>query len=272
MSITGGISFFDGSQSLFDTGSTAVASSNTTDQNLPLGTNNVFKWESNGSDDATTEEYTVTLPTSISISRLFLVNHNFKKFQVQYGASLDFANVVGLDDYSDSKIDVSDFTRNTAYFEFDAVTTDTLILTIDTTQVVDAEKFLTQFIVTNELGTLVGYPKISPLMLDRNIKKQKAISGRSHIQKGYEVGDFNLSLTRYPLQDDIDLLEDLHERESSFLVWLCGGLPDQFRIKQRGFRVESLFNMQVDRPLSDSYDKNIYVLGVNQKYSFLEVV
>ena len=275
MSITGGISFFDKSKSIFIDGvlgATAVASSNTTDQNLPLGTNNTFKWESNGSDDSTIETYTVTLAASISISRIFLVKHNFKNFQVQYGATLDFANVIGLDGYSDNKIDVTGFARNTAYFEFDAVTTDTFILTIDTTQVVDAEKFITQFIVTNEIGTLEGYPKLSNATIDRNIQDEEAISGRMHIQKGYESAGFPLQLGRYPVQGDIDILDGLHEREDSFLVWLSGGLPDQFRIKQRGFRVEDVYNMQVNKPLRNGYDKNSYLLGVNQAYNFVEVV
>lgn len=272
MSMTGGISFYDSSLSLFENNASAVASSNTDDQNLPLGTNNVFKWESSGSDDLTTETYTVTLPSVISFSRLFLVNHNFKKFQVKYGASLDFVNVLGLDSYSANNIDVTGFERNTSYFEFDAVSTDTIILTIDTAQIVDAEKFLTQFIVTNELGTFEGYPQLKSLALNRDSKKQKAISGRLHIQKGYESASFKLDLKRYPKQNDIDLLDDLHERETPFLTWLCGGLPDQFRIKQRGFLVENLYNMQIDMALKNSYDKNVYLLGVNQSYSFVEVV
>ncbi len=272
MSITGGISFYDASYSLFVNNASAVASSNTSDQNLPLGTNNVFKWESNGSDDLTTETYTVTLPSAVSFSRLFLIDHNFKNFQVKYGASLDFTNVIGLDSYSANNINVTGFARNTAYFEFSAVTTDTIILTIDTTQIVDAEKFLTQFIVTNELGTLEGYPQLKGLSIDRNSKKQKSISGRGHIQKGYESAAFKLELKRYGIQNDIDLLDDLHEREEYFLVWICGGLPDQFRLKQRGFLIENLYNMQIDKALKNSHDKNIYTVGVNQSYSFVEVV
>lgn len=272
MSITGGISFYNKNQALFEDGSTCVASSNTDDQNLCLGTNKYFQWQSSGSDDVTTETLTVTLPAAISISRIFLVNMNFKAFQIQYGASLDFANVVGLDSYSANNINVTGYTRNTAYFEFDAVTTDTFIITADTTQTVNAEKYLNQFIATNELGTLTGYPGMNGITLDRSTRKQEAITGRQHLQKGYESVGFDLSLKTYPVQADINILDNLHDREEKFLVWLCGGKPDQFTYSQRGFRVQDVYQMQIDTAMKNAYDKNIYVNGVNQRYSFMEVV
>lgn len=273
MSLTGGISFYDKSKSLFDNGATAVASSNTDDQNLCLGTNKYFKWQSSGSNDSTTETITITLSSSVSISRIFLLDHNFKNFQIQYGSpATDFTNVVGLDSYSENLIDVTGFSRNTAYFEFDAVTTDKIILTIDTTQTADAEKYLVQFIATNELGTLTGYPDIKNVRLDRDESKEKSISGRYHIQKSYESVSFDLGLKIYPNASDVDILDDLHDREESFHVWLCGGKPDQFTTKQRGFRVNDLYLMQVDKPLRNSYYKNIYICGVEQNYSFIEVV
>lgn len=274
MSMTGGISFFEKSKSLFEDGATAVASSNTDAQNLLLGNNKYFKWQSSGSDDLTNETITITLPSAIEISRLFLLNHNLKNFNIKYntGGANDFANVTGLDDFSESTLTVAGFARDVAYFEFDAVTTDTIVITASTTQITDAEKFIGQVIVTNELGTLEGYPVINGVDLDRDIQKEQAISGRFHIQKGYESAAFDLTLKTYPVQNDIDLLDSLHVSEEPFLVWLCGGLPDQFRIKQRGFKLIDLFQMQTDRAMKNSYPKNIYLMGVEQRYSFLEVV
>lgn len=274
MSMTGGISFYDKSKCLQKDGASCVASSATALQNLILNSNKYFKWTSSGSNDATTETLTITLPTAVSISRMFLIGHNFKSFDVRYdnGSPADFANVRGLDSLTDNEIDVSNISRNTSYFEFTPVTTDTLIIRAFTTQTTNAEKFLAQFIVTNELGTFEGYPQLNDIELSRSIQKEQAISGRFHIQKGYESAAFDLNLRTYPKQNDIDLLQDLHEREDPFLVWPCGGLPDQFRIKQRGFLVDDIFQMQLDQGLRNSYDKNVYLMGVNQRYSFVEVV
>lgn len=272
MSLTGGISFFEKNKALYEDGATLVASSNTADQNLPLGTNKYFIWESSGSDDVTTETLTITLPESVSMSRIFLVGHNFDTFQIQYGASLDFSNVVGLDGYSGALISETGFTRDTAYYEFNAVTTDTIIITADTTQTANAEKQINQIIVTNEIGTLTGYPVITNPNFDRDTRSEKATSGRLHLEKGYENASFGLNLNAYPVQADINILEGLHDRNEPFLVWLNGGKPANFTYTQRGFRVGDIYNMQTTGRLRTGYYKNIYPAGVEQNYNFEEVV
>lgn len=269
-----GIKFFEKNKALFADGSTCVASTNTDDDDLILGVNKYFRWTSIGSDDVTPETLTITLPAAVQISRIFLINHNFKNFTIKYdnGSPTDFTGVTGLDNYSDSKIEETAFERNTAYYAFTPVTTDTIIITANTTQVVDAQKYLTQFVTTEELGTLTGYPDMKGITLDRNDQRAEAISGRMHIQKGYETAKFQLSLKTYPLQSDIDILDDLHDMEDSFLAWLCGADPDQFTLEQRGFRLEDLYQMKIDKAMKNSFDKNVYVLGAMQNYSFIEVV
>ncbi len=274
MSMTGGISFFEKNKILYADGSSAVASSNTAAQNLCLGTNKYFKWISSGSNDATTETLTITFASSVEISRIFIVNHNLKAFTVKYGAGAgsNFSGVTGMDSYSESKIQETIFARNTAYYEFTPVTTNRLILTMTTTQTANADKFVGQIIATNEIGTLTGFPKLSGVALDRNAQKEKAISGRLHVQKGYEAVNFDLDLSNYPYQTDIDILDGLHDGEDPFIVWLCGGVPDYFTLTQRGFRVEDVYQMQIDAQMRNSYEKNVYVMGAKQQYSFAEVV
>lgn len=272
MSMTGGISFFEKNKTLYEDGGRCVASSNTADQNLPLGTNKYFTWESSGSDDTTTETLTITLPESVEISRIFLIGHNFKQFQIKYGAAQNFAGVTGLDAYSGALISETTFARDAAYYEFTPVTTDTVTITIDKTQTVDAEKEINQIIITNEIGTLVGYPKITGAKFDRDDRTDQSVSGRSHVEKGYETSSFGLDLSSYPGQADINILEGLHDRNEAFLVWLNGGVPDNFTYTQRGFRVGDVYQMQTVGGLPTGYYKNIYPAAVEQSYRFLEVV
>lgn len=455
MSMTGGISFYEKNKALKADGASCVASSNTDNDDLILGTNKYFRWESSGSDDSTPETLTITLAAQTEISRIFLIAHNFKDFTIQYknsniclqsqtldnaswtktrctvvaddandpnaaatadklvldgtagathfirqsiaftagktytfsvylksdeltfaaiqlpldafgtaqrasinlttgatssdsgapviaavaawdggwrlsiratatitatgsaqiylaaaldnisfdgdsasglhvwgaqvevayvasaysvtttaaaGITCEFLGVTGLDDYSAALIDESTFALDTAYYEFSPINLTEIVITANTTQVADAEKYLTQFVATNELGTLDGFPNMNGITLDRNDRKEKAISGRVHIEKGYESAGFDLALRTYGEQDDIDLLDSLHEMEEPFLVWLCGGDPDQFRLEQRGFRLQDLYQMKIDQQMKNAYDRNIYVLGVNQNYSFIEVV
>lgn len=279
MSFTGGISFYERNKALFEDGSIASASSNNSAANLILGTNKFFQWESIASDDTVTETITITLEENNDITRLFLVDHNWKEFTVKFGSTpSDFTNVVGIDGALGGGIAETAFARDTAYYEFDSVNTNIIEITVTKTQVADEEKSLVMFITTEELGTLEGFPPNKGIGLDRNEKQDRAISGRMHVVKSYESARMELTPKTYSGvtnaigQADIDLLDSLHDRNIPFIVWANGGSPDQFRFSQRGWRLKDVYQMQTVKGTRNAYDKNIYVSGVNQKYSFVEVV
>lgn len=279
MSLTGGISFFKRSKSLFKDGASAVASTGSSEASLVLGTNKFFKWSSVGSDDTTVETITISFPAAVQITRIFLADFNWKEFTVKYGGvPSDFTNVVGIDGVLGGGIAETVFARDTAYYEFDAVTTDTIEITVTKTQVVDAEKTLVIFIATEELGTLIGFPPNKGIKLNRNEKSEKAISGRLSVEKSYETASIGLNPKSFAGrtdvigQADIDLMDSLHDSNVSFIVWANGGVPDQFRFIQRGWRLKDVYHMQTVKGTNNAYDKNVYVMGVNQKYNFVEVI
>ena len=275
MSMTGGISFFEQNKALFSKGALCVASSNVADENLILGTNKSYSWESIGSDDATPETLTITLDDPAEISRLFLIGHNFKSYKVEYwngSAFVDFAGVTGLYNYADTEINETAFVNDTSYYEFTPVTTQIIKITAYTTQIADEQKMLNQVIVTNEIGTLKGFPAMSGIKLDRNDQRDEAISGRVHIVRGYESAAFSLDLSTYPYQEDIDILDELHTLDTPFIAWLCGGKPEQFRLNQRGFRAKDVYQMKMSGTITNGFYQNIYILGAEQQYSFIEVI
>lgn len=271
MNKQGGVSFFDKSLCLFKDGATATATSNTAARNFPLGTNKYYQWESAGSDDSTTETISISLPSVKSVSRIFVLGHNLKDFSIT-SPDGSFTNVTSLDGEGITGISETSYSRNMAYYEFDSIDLDQISLVMNTTQSADDEKTVNQIILTNEIGSLKGFPAITNVTIDKNLIKDKTITGRSIIEKGFEVADFSMRLTNYPYQSDIDILDLLHERENPFLVWLCGGKPDNFRIKQRGWRLEDVYQMQIDSDLRNGYQNNVYSLGATGRYGFEEVV
>jgi len=226
--ITGGVKFFENNKALFRDGNTVSATTNDSAAKFMLDISKYTRWESIGSNDTIIETLTINLKSSETLDRLILIEHNFKSFTVKYNGGSDFTNVVGLDGALGGGISETTFDKNTAYYEFDSVSVDSITIEITTTQTVDAEKFMTQFIATSEL----------------------------------------------PVQADINLAESLHEREESFLVWLCGGRSgtDFFTIEQRGWRLRDVYNMQLSRPLSANYEKGIYQNGVNTSLPLIEVI
>ena len=278
MPITGGVKFFDRSNCLAMDGTTAVASTGNASGLRALDRNPVTYWRTVGSNDATTETFEVTFTEAKTINRVFLVDHNFKDFMVQYdvaGVWTDFTSVVGVDGAL-TGIQQTGYSKDTSYYEVAQVSTNKVLLTITTTQGVDAEKYLNQLIVTSELGTLVGYPGIAGSEFSKNLRVQKMLSGRALIMKSDEFFQMDLRFQDYPssLSADIDLMFSLHDRDDNFLVWPCGGRYGSayFRKTLRGFRLRDVMAMQVDSSIKPSYSKNIYTGQVNFTVSLSEDV
>jgi len=264
MAITGGIKFFKKSKALFVKGGTAVASSNSEAAKNILTSNKFIKWVSSGSDDTTIETITITFP-SATIDRIFLIDMNFKEFTVKYdvtGTPTDFTSVVGLDG-SQSIIAETDYARDTAYYEVDAVTTTKIYITATKTQIVDAEKSLERFYGTEELGTFVGFPTANNEALNQNINLQKVLSGNLNAQKKLETFEMTLQFKNYTaIQNDYDILLDLHRRVDSFLVWLCGGkFGENFSITRENWDLKNVYNVQAIAKLNAKWNKGIYIAG-----------
>lgn len=276
MSITGGIKFFDKSKSLGKDGATISASSGSSGAAFAIDRNPLTVWRSSGSDDTTTETLTITFPAATTFSRIFLIGHNFKEFNVQYNNSgfTHFSSVTGLDG-SKANISETAFADSTAYYEVASVTTDQLRIQVVKTQTANEEKFLNQVIVTNELGTLVGYPEVSDIPFSRSSRVGKMLSGRMKVQKSLPTLGVTLNLNPYPagLEADLDLLFSLNDREEPFLTWLCGGRRGQsyFRWAIPGFRLGDVVPMQLVTDLTSRYKSNYYCGAIEASFELYEV-
>ncbi len=277
MAITGGIKFFDGIKNLKKDGASIVASSGTARADFVIGRNPLLLWKSDTADDDDTETLTLTLPQDTSINRLFLINHNFKDFEVEWqlnaGGWDSFDNVVGINGVlpnngAGDAILEDEFAYSSAYYEFDAVTVDQIRVTINSTQVVDAKKFLGQLIVTSELGTFSGYPTVKP-GVDRNKRVSQMLSGRASLTRGLEIFSSSIRFANYPtaedFREDVSLAYELNNRDDAFLVYLCGGRTGQtyFRHTIPGFRLQDAFLVNVINDPDSVYQKNVYINGVD---------
>lgn len=268
MAISGGIKFFKQSKCLFVKDASATATSNNSVAKNLLTSNRFVRWVSSGSNDTTTETITITMP-SATIDRLFLVDINLKEFTVKYdvsGTATNFSNITGLSG-SKSTISETGYSKDTAYYEFDAVTTTKIYITATKTQVANEEKSIERVYVTEELGTFEGYPQVSKEELVSNINKTKVLSGNLNVQKRLEVFQCSLSFKNYPaIQNDYDILLSLNRRVDSFLIWLCGGKDgNNFSIDRENWKLKNIYNVQVISSLPIKWNKGIYIAGFNGK-------
>lgn len=274
MALTGQVAFYKKSKALYADGATITVSTGSDTANYILGTNTYLYWESVGSDDTTTETIEIEFPSASDIDRVFLIDHNFKEFTIQYDDSgwTDFTNIVGLDGTLAGGISETSFSKDTAYYEFDSVNTTKIKITATKTQTADEEKKLTTCFATEEIGTLQGYPDVDN-SFDRNAQVEKTLSGKYSIIKSYDIIDkIRLKFRVNPYQNDQDIVEYLYDTDSPFLIWLCGGkygaaenvdcssTPEWFKIAQKGWDLKDVYQVQTDGQLDTNFYKNIYKL------------
>ena len=275
--INGGVKFFHGAKNLYRDRTAITASTNDGAAKFILDYNKHTLWESIGSNDITQETIEIELLTPQKINRLFIINHNLKKYNIKYwngSAYVNFTNAIGMNGEVKGSITETTYSRSSSYYEFDEITTDAIYITMDATQIANQDKEIYGLYITEEIGTFEGFPRISRIKHDRSLRVAKALSGKAIVQKSYEVTEFSISFKTYPLQSDIDIVNTVHEIEETFLVWLCGGRvgTNYFRLVNRGYRPEDLYNMQIDKAISTDYEKGIYTNGINTSISLVEAV
>jgi len=281
MAIGGGLKIFDKSLNYTDDGATATATSGSASATFILDRNPLTFYRSASASDATPITITMVFSAATPITRLFLINHNFKQYTIQYktsagGALTDFTSVVGIDGAYVGGITETVYARNTSYYEFASVSPTHIVIVATSTQVANSKKYLSQLICTTELGTLSGYPGITGMDHDRNARKKQMLSGKFMIDKSEESVTFKLEFKNYPpsYATDLDLVMTLQTRETPFLVWLCGGRVSStyFRYALRGFRAQDIYLMQVSDKIKMDYYNNLYTGPVNALVPLEEVV
>lgn len=261
--ITGSMKFFERSKARHPLGVRASASGGISANNV-LSENRFSNWESSPSDDTITEMLVITFPNAVRANRLLLINHNFKDFNISF--NLDAGNNdPTITDINNNNVNltngiytIDDNNLNTSYFAFNSIAFTQITINIHTTLIKDQNKFLNQLIVTDEIGTFVGYPEIKKISFNMNESRVKTKAGPSFVNKQLRtLADLTLNFKNYTKEIDIELANNLFIREQDFLFWISGG-NQKFRYALRGFRLDDLFKMQAVKGFSTGYSYGSY--------------
>lgn len=285
MSITGGIKFFEKSVCLLKDGASVVVSSGDVVADYLLDTNPLTYWNSVESTDLVTESIFITFPQETEISRIFILDHNFKDLEILYldpgtgNPTQIGAGVVGLSGSAANNTDgliETTWNQNTSYYEFTPIRTSQIRIYVVTTQVANAEKYCSQIIATNELGTLVGFPNVKSMEPNNNAVENKMLSGKMNVVKGYDAFACKIKFDNYPasLSADLDLAMSLFDSQNPFLMWLCGGKfgSTRFLYTLRGFRLQDVIQCQTSGKMSQEYYKNVYTSLIDLELKIMEHV
>ena len=274
MAVSGGIKFFRKNRGdIDDDNAGAAASSGSATRAYARNRKRYLRWESVGSDDLTTETYTLEFGADYDIDRIILKRNNFKAFTVKYwdgAAYVHFANVVTAEG-TQANITETTNTKSTNYYEFTSVNTGKIQISVDTTQVADEEKHLYECIATEEIGTFEGYPGYVGTF-DKKRSRKNALTGRVAVSIFGESFKCRLRFSGYPTEADHTIVNTLWELDKEFLIYPCGADAGQYRYEDMiGNRLQDLYLVTIDRDLSPSYTRNVYVNALNYDLKMLEV-
>ena len=273
MTISGKIKFFyENYGDINNDNGYAIASTGSNTRNNARSRKQYLRWESVGSDDVTTETYQLGFGANEDINRIVLNRHNFKAFTVQYwngAAWTHFANVVTKEG-TQTNITETTNDKTTNYYEFDYVNTSKILISVDTTIAVDAEKYIYEVIATEELGTFEGFPAYAGAFAKKRAIKQSFEGTQNQSILG-ENFTCSLSFQRYGVEADHTLIQDLWELDKPFLIYPCGANEDQYRFTNKvGNRLRDIFLVGFSSDFSPNYELNVFELGLNYSVSFKE--
>lgn len=222
----------------------------------------LFRWQSSGSDDSDAITLTVDFGVARTIDTLILTVCNLKGFTLEYRDGLGIW-IPAVTETSNS--DATYFNR------FTPVSTTAVRLTMNTTFIADSEKTLRDFVITRQIGQLVGYP--SPdLPFKPTTSKKKMLNQKEKILQNGIDRSIRLNFKDHMGNADRDLFDTLVGMTEEFLIWPCGGNAAQFVHNDRGWRLEDIVLVQIDPAgYTHKFTKDLYFSGMNAGLTLVEV-
>lgn len=242
---------------LSNAGVAATASSGSAYANRALNRNNRSSWVTSGSTDGDGTYFEVDLGDTRDVSEIRLLGHNFKSYTVKYwngSAWTAFSPAISETTYA---------SENSRY-TVTSVATNKLRIDIASTQTANQDKYLYQFIATELIGQLSGWPEIRNMRVVKNRSGKATMSGkRSYVES---VGGLQCELyvKELSLAADLTILEALFNATQSFLVEINGGSETQFQktAAREGYRFEDIFLARVANDYEPVYPKGQYGRGL----------
>jgi len=217
------------------------------------------------SDDAGLTRYDVDLVDGFQADTIALLNHNFDSLTLQKfsGAGFgDFSNPIAL---------VGN-TKTSNFFEFGEVTPNLYRLIVQGTIIPDADKLLSQFIITKRIGTFDAEPDLEEVIFDEGKIITNMVSNRRHIAR--RAGAANVVMTFPPnrSQNDINLIKRWYDSNTGLLVSFVGGDDSNIGLTVRGWRSSDLFLMAPLGNYDTAWEKGRFAFGQKNSITLAEVL
>jgi hypothetical protein len=196
--------------------------------------NRATKVFSVASNDTTPELWTIQFQAAMNqtIDAIFIDNHNIKSGNIKYWDGTAFVNF-------STPVTWSNNTQTTSFFSFTSVATSKIQLTMNTTMIANAQKFVGQLMLLESIGA----PQIPPSAftisyIDKGHTHTTVTGGVVFILYGRKA---TIKLTFSDASyTDIDLFEGLKTLGEPFVFYPNGGA---YSGQDRGFRLKDIYTV-----------------------------
>jgi len=235
--------------------------------NFMRNRNNSSAWITTSSTDAANTTLVFKFGSEVEITDIMILKHNLKAYTIQYWNGSSYV------DFSTTISETTNSLDNTNH-SFDMVSTAMLQMVISGTMVVDADKFIRQFIATSKLltGQLRGWPQIGLPKHSTNKKINKMLSGKVNVVES--IGGFSItfSVSNWNIDSDLSLIEEIYFGKRGVLVLLSGHDESQFSSKRVGYRNEDVYFMRCTNDYTPLFVSGIYSNGINISVKMSEAI
>lgn len=229
--------------------------------------NNQSAWVTTGSNDAANTTLVFDFKDEREITDVIMILHNLKAFTIKYWDGATYQ------DFS-TPINETTNTKTSSFFEFDLVSTSRLQLIITGTINADDDKTIRQFIATDKVlsGQLVGWPEIKSPRHGSNKRVNRMLSGKVNVVESRGAFTFDLSVSNWNIDADLDIIEEIYFGRRAVLVSLSGGDEEQFSHLRVGYRNEDIYFMRATNDYSPEWSRGIYNNGLRIRMKLSEAI
>jgi hypothetical protein len=236
----GNIKFYD--KNLIDSDCSFVFTSATVaNASFIYDNNSKTRLSSNGSNDATPEVWEITFARTVAFNRAFLGGHNLLNAKIEYWNGAAYVDFNPAASFVTSTIDG-------ILFEFDMVNTTKIRLTMNTTQIMNSNKTVTEFRIFKELGSVSMNPAKAKNEFPNADKEYTTSNGGTVYVYFGEKFKTKLSFGKASVAD-MALFRSLKERGEPFYIYLCGGIDSYL---EEYFRVSDMYFVLMPSDLTSS--------------------
>lgn len=198
------------------------------------------------------------------IDRVFIQDTNMSDISLQYWTGSVWATVL-------STLQKSNDLRSVLFLFASLTTTKIRIVGSHTLLTADQEKILGSVFAFSEIGQLAIPTSGIQTKRGKDQDNHKLVSGKSFIFNRGRHWEIELSTQAHIGQEDIDLLQNIVKRDNDFYIWLNDNTEASMNQIVEPYAFKNILKVSVFGGENPTYYKNIWISGMTNKITLIEV-